>query len=53
MLMVQTDFFLLLVVKIQEKGNKFKKVLLSRKEPEFNNFKNSQPIQIAKKTKLK
>lgn len=49
---MQPDFFLPLVVKIQQERNKLKKELLSRNEPEFNNLRNSQPIQIGKNLKL-
>lgn len=49
---MQPDFFLPLMVKIQQEGNKLKRELLCRNEPEFNNLRNSQPIQIGKKLKL-
>ena len=49
---MQPDFFLPPMVKIQQEGNKLKRELLSRNEPEFNNLRNSQPIQIGKKLKL-
>jgi len=49
---MQPGFFLPLMVKIQQERYKLKRELLSRNEPEFNNFRNSQPMQIGKKAKI-